>query len=193
MKLFRLILTVLAAVLSTSEGFKVLGVFATKWKSHWNVGASVLKQLAMAGHDVTFVSPFELKLPNVQNVILTNYAQGKSSSFQFQKVFNLFFVDKNNAFDLAVLSPTMNFLILPEILEKISDFTLSHPNVQKLMNNKYDVVIVEAFHSEVLLGKVFCKFKTTTMTVNFLKVWVHISTALSSVLQHLEWLHTRMS
>lgn len=47
----------------------------------------------------------------------------------------------------------MHFLILPELFENVINFTLAHPNVKKLMNEKFDVVIVESFHSEALLGK----------------------------------------
>lgn len=55
-------------------------------------------------------------------------------------------------FEFADLSPIKNFLILPEVLENIINFTLSHPNVKKIMNEKFDAVIVEVFHSEALLG-----------------------------------------
>lgn len=60
---------------------------------------------------------------------------------------------KKNKFELASISPLMNFMILPEILEDIINFTLGHPNVQNLMNEKFDVVIVETFNSEALMGK----------------------------------------
>jgi hypothetical protein len=78
MKLFKseLFLSLISILTINSEGSKILGVFPTKWKSHWSVGASVLKQLASSGHDVTFVSPFELSAGNVRNVILTNYPEG---------------------------------------------------------------------------------------------------------------------
>lgn len=71
MKLFQKgILPVLFIVFSVSESFRVLGVFPTTWKSHWTIGTSILKQLSSAGHDVTLVSPFELKTENMRNVIL---------------------------------------------------------------------------------------------------------------------------
>jgi hypothetical protein len=78
MNIFRIsdLFVLLAIFFSSSDGFKILGVFPTLWKSHWNVGASVLKHLANAGHDVTFVSPFELHMSNLRNVILTNYPEG---------------------------------------------------------------------------------------------------------------------
>lgn len=71
------ILVLLVVSFTLSEAFKVLSVFPTAFKSHWNIGTSLIKQLAAAGHDVTLVSPFELKEPNIHNVILTNYLKGK--------------------------------------------------------------------------------------------------------------------
>lgn len=58
-------------LIEASQSFRVLGVFPTQWKSHWSVGVSVLKQLALAGHDVTLVSPYELKFENVRSVVLS--------------------------------------------------------------------------------------------------------------------------
>lgn len=50
--------------------------------------------------------------------------------------------------------PTIeNFVILPEVMEMVIDFALSHTNVKQLLNEKFDAVIVEVFHSESLLGK----------------------------------------
>jgi hypothetical protein len=74
MKFFFQVLLVVFLAIKASESLKILGVFPTTWKSHWSVGASVLKQLAAADHDVTFVSPFELKVKNVENVILSDQA-----------------------------------------------------------------------------------------------------------------------
>lgn len=71
------IVSFIAFFLCTSESYRILGIFPTVWKSHWNIGASVCKQLALAGHDITFVSPFELKGPNIRNVNLTNHPDGK--------------------------------------------------------------------------------------------------------------------
>lgn len=56
--------------------YKVLSVFPTQWKSHWKLGASILRELAAAGHDITYISPFELKERNIKNVLLTDYPEG---------------------------------------------------------------------------------------------------------------------
>lgn len=58
-----------------------------------------------------------------------------------------------NPFDFVNLPPWANFFILPPMFESIINFTLSHQSVQDLMNEKFDMVIVEVFHSEALLGK----------------------------------------
>lgn len=67
-----------------AEGYKILGIFPTAWSSHWKVGSSVLKQLAAAEHDITFVSRYELKTPKVRNVLLTDYPEGENVSGSFQ-------------------------------------------------------------------------------------------------------------
>lgn len=59
-----------------------------------------------------------------------------------------------NMFDVFNIPAMMNFIILPDVLEGTINFTLSHPNVKSLMNEKFDAVVVEVFHSEALLGKI---------------------------------------
>lgn len=45
------------------QAYKILGVFPTFGKSHYNVGHGLFKGLADAGHEVTVVSAFKLKNP----------------------------------------------------------------------------------------------------------------------------------
>lgn len=73
MKLGIVFSLILAIFLAFSESYKILGVFPTNWQSHWIIGTSVMKQLTAAGHEVTLVSPFELKENNVRNAILTDF------------------------------------------------------------------------------------------------------------------------
>jgi hypothetical protein len=140
------------------EGSKILGVFPTRWTSHWKVGTSVMKHLAAAGHDVTIVSPFQSNMANVRDIILTNYPQGESAT-QMQILSSFHIAELSiadpmkNIFDASKLTALMNFIILPDMLSDAINFTLSHPNMRKLMNEKFDLVIIEVFHSEALLGK----------------------------------------
>jgi len=77
----KLIAAVLLVLLSLCEAHKILGVFPTSWKSHWKIGASVMTELANAGHDVTVISPFAIEAPNLRNVLLTNYFESKFLKF----------------------------------------------------------------------------------------------------------------
>lgn len=62
---------------SFSESYKILAVFPTTYSSHWKIGVSISKQLALAGHDVTTISPFEINEPNIRNVLLSNVPKGE--------------------------------------------------------------------------------------------------------------------
>lgn len=151
-----------------AECYKILGVFPTIWKSHWQIGATVMKQLAAAGHDVTIVSPFELKEKNVRNVILTNYPRGERKHFcSLLAVYDNLarFSDPNqNLFDFTNMAAVMNFLICADAMETSINFTLSHPNFQQLIQEKFDLVIVELFHSEALLGEVKVSDQSSLLT-----------------------------
>jgi hypothetical protein len=158
MRLFcdTLVLNLTLFLFGFCESYKILGVFPTLYKSHWNIGVSVLKQLTAAGHEVTLISPYELKEPNVRNVLLTNFPAGDKNNIFSETNLNLnltkFSVNRN-MFDYADLPPGMDFIVLPEVFEFVINFTLSHPNVLTIMKESFDVVVLEVFHSEALLGK----------------------------------------
>lgn len=92
-------------------------------------------------------------------------------------------------FDLEKLPTYLNFQILPELFEGIINFTLAHPNVQQLMNEQFDAVIVEVFHSEALLGNLILIVKLNSIqsqTHSNPQGSAHISSVQSSVFQPLE-------
>lgn len=75
------------------------------------------------------------------------------------------FLDPNqNAFDLRDFTALMNFMVLPDTLEFAINFTLSHPNLQQLMSESFDLVIVEVFHSESLLGEFKVQIYSSSFT-----------------------------
>lgn len=45
------------------DAANILAVFPTQMKSHFMVGQQLLKELALAGHDVTVICPFKIKNP----------------------------------------------------------------------------------------------------------------------------------
>lgn len=91
-----LLLSIFTCLISLSETHKILGVFPTQFKSHWTVGISVLKPLVAAGHEVTLVSPFELKDQKVRNVILTDYPQGENRDNWRYGIETIYFLWRKN-------------------------------------------------------------------------------------------------
>lgn len=73
MKLIFAVTFVLVVAIKSVLCYKILGVFPTPAPSHYNVGKSLMKGLAAAGHDVTIASPFKEKNPikNYREVQLT--------------------------------------------------------------------------------------------------------------------------
>lgn len=44
-----------------TEGARILGVFPSPWSSHYFLGEKLMKGIAQAGHNVTYVTPYRTK------------------------------------------------------------------------------------------------------------------------------------
>lgn len=66
----------IAFCLGFVECYKILVALPTSYKSHWNIGSSIAKELAKKGHQVTLISPYELKVENVTNILTTREKKG---------------------------------------------------------------------------------------------------------------------
>jgi hypothetical protein len=55
------IIFLLLSLFVSIDGLKVLGVIPFASKSHHNIGSSIVKSLANAGHDVTLMSGYPTK------------------------------------------------------------------------------------------------------------------------------------
>lgn len=53
----------LALLLGSGNGYKILGIFPTSAPSHYITGSALMKGLAAAGHEVTVISPFPQAKP----------------------------------------------------------------------------------------------------------------------------------
>lgn len=99
-----------------------------------------MKALAKAGHEVHIISPFPVKNP-IKNYhdILLNYPDDAALVEMF---------DTRDWPGYKLINS------LSDLGDMTSNFTLSHPNVQKVLNSgeKYDAVIVEIFWFEALYG-----------------------------------------
>lgn len=134
MKLLGLIC--LWAVLTTCQGYRILGLFPFNGKSHFLMFEQMMKALARKGHQVDVVSTFPLKKPfqNYNDLIVLKAER------QFQN--NLSFI-------------AMQEMVRPGISYSVGDLCgvqicklLNHPRLQELVKNPptdppYDVIFVE--------------------------------------------------
>lgn len=63
LKMSKKILFLLFLLFVSIDGLKILGVIPFASKSHHNIGSSIVKTLAKAGHDVTLISGYPSKNP----------------------------------------------------------------------------------------------------------------------------------
>uniref|UniRef100_A0AAG5DJ33 UDP-glucuronosyltransferase n=1 Tax=Anopheles atroparvus TaxID=41427 RepID=A0AAG5DJ33_ANOAO len=128
-----------------TEAARILGILPSVGRSHYIIGAGLMKALLDAGHDVTIVSPYPMKgapADRHRDVLLPELAAGHDVSGP-----DLF--EYKNAPNLVVL-----YLVYNEFGPSSSKSVLEHPNMVQLMRSgeKFDAVIVESFASEVLYG-----------------------------------------
>ncbi|CAG9853563.1 unnamed protein product [Phyllotreta striolata] len=126
---------------------KILMVFPTPAPSHYFLGKSLAKGLVNAGHQVTMVNAIEEKNESYQTIRLNGIelALMKANLSTWQELG-----------EQGFLSVELELNTIGRILV---DYTVTHPNFQKLLrsNEKFDVVILEQFLNEglVVLGRHF--------------------------------------
>uniref|UniRef100_A0A336LRS6 CSON001689 protein n=1 Tax=Culicoides sonorensis TaxID=179676 RepID=A0A336LRS6_CULSO len=115
----------IGALPENSDAYKILGVFPTMSKSHYILGSAIMRELAERGNEVTVLTPFQL---------------------------NKVFMD--NILDLEATNLFGKFMGLYHLGLMITNHTLTHPKVQELLKSKpkFDVVVVEIFVNEAMLG-----------------------------------------
>ncbi|GAB0093835.1 UDP-glucuronosyltransferase [Sergentomyia squamirostris] len=129
-----------------TAGYNILGIFHTPGKSHHILAGKLVEALAEAGHTVTIVAPHKLSKPvkNIKEIVLNVESATKLSKNLYEQP------DSSVNEQLqTVIGLALNF----------TDNALSDPEMKALIRSKekFDVIIVEIFLSESLmgLGKVF--------------------------------------
>ncbi|GAB0093834.1 UDP-glucuronosyltransferase [Sergentomyia squamirostris] len=135
------VLTVLLCSQNVVDGYNILGVFHTTGKSHYILGAALMKGLAEAGHNVTIVAPFRHPdpLPNMKEAVIT--------TLPFIDVSKQFLRDDPKNF----ISQIHDFI---DLLINMTELFFKDPAFVDLMERreKYDVIITEIFLTDCLLG-----------------------------------------
>ncbi|KXJ82205.1 hypothetical protein RP20_CCG015147 [Aedes albopictus] len=131
-------------LLRDAEAANILGVLPTWAKSHYIIGSEYLRVLALAGHNVTVITPFQLeKAPSNYHEIVMDGILDASAGLEKN-----YFKYKDGSF-LMILSMLYN-----DLADTTCSFVLQHPKVVDLMksNQQFDVVIVETFMTESIYG-----------------------------------------
>lgn len=130
-------------LLNLAYGSKIVGLFPYPSKSHSILGQSLMKELVMRGHEVSFVSmfPLKLKMKNYHDVVLTSNEIRET----FQVGVDMAFDGINGIFQLVDWFKSC---------ARMQELFMSDPAVQLLIksNEKFDLCIIEMLCNECLLG-----------------------------------------
>ncbi|XP_068907170.1 UDP-glycosyltransferase UGT5-like [Tenebrio molitor] len=130
-------LLLLCALVSASNGARILGVFMTPSYSHQVVFQPIWKELSLRGHEVTVLTPNPLKDPTLTNLTEIDL------SFSYATW---------NNYSIATLgskehSTSEELKKLTEAYLAVTEVQLSHPEVQELLRNnthyEFDLLLVE--------------------------------------------------
>lgn len=129
-------------VLQFCSAAKILGIFQYPVFSHHQFNVKIMKELAFRGHEVTMFSTFKLK------------NQTKNIKFHhFQESYEIYSKIAPNSVDFKnkkVNFFTFYFYYGTKVFYKTTENQLQHPEMQKIFNEKFDLIIMECF---------FCPFK----------------------------------
>ncbi|XP_030748578.1 UDP-glucuronosyltransferase 2C1-like [Sitophilus oryzae] len=130
------------------QSANILGVFPMGASSHYILASKLMLGLAEAGHNITFISPYEFKTQPKKGSITNLVLEGAGDEFQkVLKASNLFEQNKQNSL-LGVIDMNSKFL-------RSVNNTLNDKKVNELLKSdqKFDAVIMEQFSNDAL--KVF--------------------------------------
>lgn len=170
----------LAFSFMSCDSAKILGVFPYPSYSHTILGQALFTELAKRGHEVTFLSPYPLKVPphkNYRDIAITS-----------PELFNAF----QEELDLYFDEPDTNMIMLLKLwfdnTARMVELTMSDDAVQKLLNSdeQFDVCVIEFLMNESLLGFAAhygCKViaMSTIGQIKYINDMVHSPMPLSTV------------
>ncbi|XP_063921312.1 UDP-glycosyltransferase UGT5-like [Zophobas morio] len=137
------VILILLATTQCGSCAKILGVFSIPGRSHYLLGATLMKALAEKGHDVTMISSFGEKEPpktkgTYRDIVVTEVIENMNEMIKEQKM---------NMFDREKGNPFLETIIIGYMMPKMMEPVLGNKEVQKLIHSdeKFDVVIIEQF------------------------------------------------
>ncbi|XP_068632422.1 UDP-glucosyltransferase 2-like isoform X3 [Battus philenor] len=141
------------AIAANADAARILGLFPYTGKSHQMVFEPLLRTLAEKGHHVTTVSFFPLKNPpaNYTDVSLEGLASLGLESFDLAS-----YEEPNLLLQIpivrGIVKQVMDFHPLADMSLEVCGKALDWPPLIEALKSNYDVVIVENFSSDCMLG-----------------------------------------
>ncbi|KAH8279583.1 hypothetical protein KR018_003410, partial [Drosophila ironensis] len=142
----RCVFLLLAALVASSQGANILGLFSSHSASHLIIHMSVAKTLAEAGHNVTVVSMLKPKVMHKDIHLIVIPVTDEQEAILDNQM-NTMAGQKNSIFS------TMNRLLngMDVMIESQADL-LSHPKFQQIYETKFDLMIMGYFLNDFQLG-----------------------------------------
>ncbi|KAJ9601560.1 hypothetical protein L9F63_000303 [Diploptera punctata] len=161
-------------LLAQSHGAKILGLFPFPARSHLIVQKALMVELAKRGHQVTILTHFLEKepVPNLTEIYLETDFKRLEGGDKGDVPKNLFDMSKIGIFEMTMMMLMMGKPLCEKVLEEESVQRLIHEE-----NLHFDLVVIEAFVNECMLGFAH-KFNATVIQVcpyggsQFMADWV---------------------
>lgn len=158
-------------LINFTDAYRILAIFHTGCRSHYNVGSALCEGLAKAGHDATVIASFKKnkQIPNYTEIWLDGYDEHARKSNVFLgfflslvKIYNFIFIGQKNNADIKDTNFTSHndqnaLYLIPTLLQLgilYTNFSLNHPKFRNFLQTeqKFDVALVEIFLSDAFLG-----------------------------------------
>ncbi|XP_005189088.2 UDP-glycosyltransferase UGT5 isoform X1 [Musca domestica] len=138
---------------TSSEGSRILAIFAFPGKSHYGMHSALIKELVDRGHHVTMVAAYTLKHLNLGQ----NYTEILIEPvYDFWSDVKAYF-KAETVFDLSTIGVLENHFMLEVIGFTTTEHALKQPKIQELINHpspqgQYDLLLCEQFYQEPFLA-----------------------------------------
>lgn len=142
--LFLFLLPCLLPVIIETYAGKILAVEFFSSKSHKITYMSLLEQLGLRGHNITVITPIKgtKKMENVSEVLSLNWEEVMAAEFEQ----DLYRMKENN-------EDANPFLMVP-LFSKICEETYDLPQIQALLDEKFDLIFMQPIFNDCALGLV---------------------------------------
>nr|AEW43123.1 UDP-glycosyltransferase UGT40D1 [Helicoverpa armigera] len=132
-------------MLAIGDASKILVVYPFPSRSHANLGDGIVRNMLKAGHEVTYITPFEFKNapPSLRQIDVSNLIDLMPKGLLTIKAL----MDGNNI--------SLNIAFMTYMVTEIFKGMILNENVQKILtdpNEKFDLVIAEWMMSEIPAG-----------------------------------------